>query len=314
MLYKQKNNRHCERSEAILMKHDTKKQITALTLFTRNDNLFYKKQKGFTLIEMVIAITILGIVGSISALIIGKTLDGYAATARRAKLHSGARLAVDRIAREVRHALPNSICTYDGSNCSNSANRFYFIKALDGGEYQTSSGNYTNGNARAPLPLSPTTATSFDVLSNNSLSASSNDWVVLYNTNNTDIYSSTTKRKQISSLTTKAVDASNSVGVVNFASAISFNGNSPSRRFQIIENNVTLFYLNGSNLYRASSSFAAPNTALSPKLLLENVSALSFSYIPGSQQRASVLTIDLTFTVNNETVRIIHEAHIQNAA
>jgi len=277
--------------------------------------MFIKKyNKGFTIIEMVIAITILGIIGGLSALIIDRTVDGYDATARRAKLHSGVRLAVDRIAREARHALPNSVCTYDGSNCNNSADRFYFLKTIDAGEYQTATGNYSSGNARAPLPISPTTATSFDVLSTDSLTASAADWVVVYNTNNTDIYSGTTKRKQISSITLKDVDGTNNVAVVNFSSSISFPTHSPSRRVQIIENNATLFYLSGTDLYRATSTFSAPNTPVGEKLLLENVTALNFSYVPGTQQRASVLTIDLTITVKGEAVRIIHEAHIQNAA
>jgi len=271
-------------------------------------------KKGFTLVEMVIAITILGIVGSLSAVILNHTVDGYDATARRAKIHSGIRLAIDRIAREARHALPNSICTYNGSNCSNSADRVYFLKSTEGGEYQTLSGNYTSGNARAPLPVSPNSATSFDVISTDNLNASANDWAIVYNTNNTAIYSSTSKRKQISSITTKAVDASNNIHVINFGSAVSFPGHSPSRRFQIIQNNATLFYLSSGNLYRATSAITSPNTPSSSQILLENVSALSFSYIAGTQQRASVLRIDITVTVNSETVHVIHEAHIQNAA
>jgi len=272
-----------------------------------------KISTGFTLVEMVIAITILGIIGSISALIIDRTIDGYDATARRAKLHSSARLAIERIVREVRHALPNSICTFNGSNCDSSANRLYFLKTLDGAEYQTQTGNYTSGNPRAPLPIS-VTATSFDAISTDSLNANANDWVVVYNTNNTDIYTSTDRRKQINSITTKAVDASNNVSVLNFASAVSWPTNSPSRRFQIIEDNATLFYLSGSDLFRATSTFTSPNTPLGAQLLLENVAALSFSYVAGIQQRASVLTIDLTITIKNESVRIIHETHIQNAA
>ena len=276
--------------------------------------LIKKYNKGFTIIEMVIAITILGIVGGLSALIIDRTVDGYDATARRAKLHSGVRLAVDRIAREARHALPNSVCTYDGSNCNNSANRFYFLKTIDAGEYQTLSGNYASGNPRAPLPISPTTATSFDILSTDNLTASANDWVVVYNTNNTDIYSATTKRKQITSITLKDIDGTNNVAVVNFSSSISFPTHSPSRRVQVIEDNATIFYLSGTDLYRATSTFSAPNTPVDERLLLENVTSLDFSYKPGTQQRASVLTIDITITVKGEAVRIIHEAHIQNAA
>jgi len=277
--------------------------------------LIKKHNKAFTIIEMVIAITILGIVGGLSALIIDRTVDGYDATARRAKLHSGIRLAVDRIAREARHALPNSICTYDGSNCNSSADRFYFLKTIDAGEYQTVTGNYTSGNARAPLPISPTTATSFDVLSTDNLTASATDWVVVYNTNNTDIYTiSTTKRNQISSIILKDVDGTNNITTVNFSSSISFPTHSPSRRVQIIKNNATLFYLSGTDLYRASSFLLTPNTPEDEQLLLENVTDLDFSYIPGTQQRASVLTIDITITVKGEAVRIIHEAHIQNAA
>lgn len=273
---------------------------------------------GFTLIEMVISITILGIVGGVSALIIGRTVDGYDATARRAKLQSSARLAVDRIAREIRHALPNSVCTYNGTNCNNTANRVYFLKTIDGGEYQTQSGVYSSAAARSPLPVAPNTATHFDVLSTNSLTASVKDWVVVYNTNNTSIYNTTAnRRKQISSITTKDINGSaptNDIAVINFTASSSFPEQSPSRRFQIIENQATLFYLLGSDLYRANSLITSPNTPTNPQLLLENISALSFSYVAGTQQRASVLRIDLSITVKGETIHIIHEAHIQNAA
>ena len=306
-------------SEAILRNKGMHNKIAASGLknkhflvLSRND-----KANGFTLIEMVIAITILGIVGGLAALIIDRSVDGYDATARRGKLHSGARLAIDRIAREARHALPNSVCTYNGTNCNNTADRVYFLKTTEGGEYQTLTGNYAGGNSRASLPITPSTATSFDVLSANSLNANANDWVVLYNTNNTAIYNTTNKRKQINSITTKDIDgigAANDIAVINFASAISFPGHSPSRRFQIIQNNATLFYLNGTDLYRATSTFAAPNTPLNEQILLQNVSALNFSYVAGTQQRASVLRIDLTLTIKNESVHIIHEVHIQNAA
>jgi len=283
------------------------------SVIPRNDD-----SKGFTLIEMVISITILGIVGGMSALIIDRTVEGYDSTARRAKLYSSARLAIDRISREVRQALPNSICTYNGSNCNNTADRFYFLKSTDGGEYQTQTGNYPNGTPRAPMPITSATATSVDVLSTNSLTLGpGNNWMVLYNTNNNTIYSSATKRKQISSITTKDVDGTgptDDIAVINFSGATSFPEHSPSRRFQIIQEAPVIFYLSGTDLLRATSTFTAPNTPSGGQLLLENVSTLNFSYIAGTQQRASVLRIDLTITVKGESVQIIHEAHIQNAA
>lgn len=274
------------------------------------------QQHGFTLIEMVVAIVLLGIVGGISALIIGRTVDGYDDLARREKIHSGIRMATDRIAREIRHALPNSICTYNGISCSNSADRLYFIKTRDGGEYQTRSGNYYPGQVRAPLPVTPASASSFDVLTTNSINAAVNDWVVVYNVNNTDIYTSTSRRKQISSVTTRDVDnvaPANDISAITFSTAVSFPEHSPEHRFHVIENNATLFYLSGTDLFRGTSNLGNPNVPTATQLLLQNVSALSFSYVPGTQYRAGVLRINITVTKNNESIQFIHEAHVQNA-
>jgi len=275
------------------------------------------KQSGFTLVEIVVAISILGIIGSLAALMINNTVEGYDALARRAKAQTSIRLAVDRIARELRHALPNSVCTYNGSGCSSAGDRFYFLKSVDAGEYQDQPGTYSSGQAHAPLAVSPSTAGSVDVISNNTLNASANQWLVVYSVDNSNIYSTTNKRKQISSITTKDVDGSapaNDIAVVNFSGSVNFPGHSPARRFHIIENNATLFYLSGTDLYRAQSSFAAPQTPSSgtEQLLLQNVAALGFSYVAGSPQRAGLLRIDITLQQNAETLHLIHEAHVQN--
>ncbi len=273
--------------------------------------------KGFTLVEIVVVITLMGIIGGISAVMISNTVEGYDALARRNTMQSGARLAVDRIARELRHALPNSVCSYDGSSCNNSGNKVYFIKTVTAGKYQNQPGTYTSGQLHAPLPVTPASASSVDIIDANSLNASANQWLVVYNVNNSGIYSSTSKRKQISSITTKDVDgvgAANDIAVVNFSGSVSFPGHSPSQRFHIIENNATMFYLSGTDLYRAQGSFAAPQTPLAgtEQLLLQNVGALAFNYVAGSPQRAGLLQIDITVQKNSELIHLVHEAHVQN--
>ena len=91
------------------------------------------KQSGFTLVEIIIVISIMGIIGGLSTLIIGRSLDSYAALERRTDLQTSIRLAVERISRELRHALPHSLCVHDGASCVGTAeNRFYFIQKLDG--------------------------------------------------------------------------------------------------------------------------------------------------------------------------------------
>ena len=110
---------------------------------------FSNKQSGFTLVEIIIVIAIMGIIGGLASMIIGRSLDSYAALERREHLQTSIRLAVERISRELRHALPNSICVHGGSSCVTSAqNRFYFIPVKAMGRYQDRPGVYT-----APHPF-----------------------------------------------------------------------------------------------------------------------------------------------------------------
>ncbi len=230
---------------------------------------------------------------------------------------SGYPETVERISRELRHALPNSVCTDDGSGCNNPGSIVYFIRTVDAGEYQTRSGSYASGQARAPLPVTPASASSFDVLSGDNLNAAAGQWVVVYNTDNSDIYSSGSRRQQISAISSKDTDgaAPDDVSVVQFASAVSFPTHSPARRFHVIENNAVLFYLQGTDLYRAQSSFSSPSTPVSgtENLLLENVSACTFTYVPGSLLRSGLLRIDITVDNGKETLKMIHEAQVYNA-
>ena len=78
---------------------------------------------GFTIIEAIVVIVITGILAGIVALIIGRTAGSYDSLNRRDKLQTSARLAIERIVREVRHALPSSICTFNGATCAGPADR-----------------------------------------------------------------------------------------------------------------------------------------------------------------------------------------------
>lgn len=283
-----------------------------------------QQQNGFSLVEIIIAIVLLGIVGGLAAMIIGRTLDAYSAVGRREELQASMRLAIERMTREVRHALPNSICVRSGANCINgSADRFYFVPVASAGKYQDRAGVYYPGQFRSRLPVSPLSGNQFDVLTAtvaNPLTANTGDWVAVYNLNNSDIYAGTNNvRHAIVGISSKDVqndaNGSNDIQVIQLNAGSSFAYHSPARRFHVIDNNrqVTLFYLNGTDLYRDTTTFNNPNTISGNQhLLLQNVQACSFSYSPGSQQRGALLRIDLTVAEQGEQIRIIHDAHIYN--
>jgi len=63
---------------------------------------------GFTLIEMIIVIVILGIIGLIIGRIINSATRGYQSRAAMKELQSSGRLALDYLELELRYAVPNS--------------------------------------------------------------------------------------------------------------------------------------------------------------------------------------------------------------
>ncbi|PIE20547.1 MAG: hypothetical protein CSA61_01270 [Neptuniibacter caesariensis] len=86
-------------------------------------------QAGFTLVELIIVITLLGIISLVTVGFITSTMQGYADLTRRDQLSSAARVAVERMAREVRNALPNSIRVNADGSC------LEFIPALAASRY-----------------------------------------------------------------------------------------------------------------------------------------------------------------------------------
>lgn len=60
-------------------------------------------RRGFTLIEAIATIVILGAIGSMTSMMIANSVDGYAAATTSAQLHTEASVAMDRIVRALRN-------------------------------------------------------------------------------------------------------------------------------------------------------------------------------------------------------------------
>ena len=114
------------------------------------------RMAGFTLAESVIVILITGILAAVVAIFIRAPVQGYFDTVRRAELTDQADLALRRITRDVRLALPNSVrlSTVGG------VHYIEFIMTRSGGRYRDVSDGSTGGDF---LSFSNTADLSFDV-------------------------------------------------------------------------------------------------------------------------------------------------------
>lgn len=134
------------------------------------------RQAGFTMIEAIMVIVITGILSSMVAIFIKSSVDSYLAAERRAELTEVADLALRRLSREVRLALPNSLRVTTVA----SVTYIEFIPTSDGGRYRDTGDGSAGG---AVLDFVTAANKSFDVLGPMPTLATggSGDYIVVYN-------------------------------------------------------------------------------------------------------------------------------------
>lgn len=97
-------------------------------------SLRHTASKGFTLIEMVISITVLGILSTSAAVFLRGPITSYFDTERRADLSDAGGLAMAKLSQEISRAVPNSVRV-----TTVSATEFYleFLPVLSEGRYRS---------------------------------------------------------------------------------------------------------------------------------------------------------------------------------
>lgn len=147
-----------------------------------------RSTRGFTLIEMIVVITIGAVISTTLLMFFKPAFDGFLASRARADLTDQADTALRRMVRDVRAAVPNSIRMV-GTQC------FELIPTSGGGRFRSgpdtvndAAASCTPGAAcAAPLDSSRAT-TEFDVLTPYASVPAVGDWVVIGNQSPADVY------------------------------------------------------------------------------------------------------------------------------
>ena len=299
-------------------------------------------RRGFTLIEMVVAIIVLGIVGTAFGVFIVPAINANQAVERRAALVDSAEIAVRRMARDIRIALPNSVRV---SYVAGTGFAVEMIPTIDGGRYCL--GGDANCAGAAQILAIGSSDTDFDILGcfhNATFTGAtfpSTAFRLVVGDSNGAVYSAAGTNAVVTptatSITLSTVNGggagSGACGASSGAStsyrhhlalsaAQTFPNGSSRRRVFIIQTPVTYICNIAAGTLTRYYSYAISGTAPTPTsppagatsaLVTDRVSACTVTTLTPDVQAQGYVKLSLSLTNAGETVQLNHETELDNS-
>lgn len=281
-------------------------------------DMTYRRQAGFTLVEMIMVIVITGIIGGMAAMFLRAPIQQYMDVSRRAELTDIADTAILRMARDVRTAVPNSIRV---ANCGTNP-CVEFLPTKDGGRYRADTPGDILDFAIADG--------SFDIIGSQINFAASDVIVVGSTQSDGNPPYGTTAASGVQRAYTGAAGLRSNVSIT--ATQFPAFAQLASQRFDVVDGaqqavtyacEGTLGTLNASGNgqgrlvkhwgYGFNTAQVAPvSLGGSSALLADKVSACVIDYdVPN--RRFGLLAVRLTLTSGGESVSLYNEIHVNNA-
>ncbi len=284
-------------------------------------------QRGFTLVELIMVIVIMGVIGGVVSVFMKAPIDAYFASARRAELTDVADTTARRISRDLHKALPNSV-RKPGATCVE------FIPTKTGGRYRTATPGDTLDFTEPRVADG-----SFNMLGKNSVlpvdqkivggAAGVGDLVVVNNQGSgavSDAYASNNTARVTGLGEETAAPIETPINIVNTI----FPQPSIGNRFYVVPaGEQVVGYVcndNGTNtsgtgtgtLRRYIATLPGANSCVLPVAGSNNVTSVSTMATKVSSCSFAInasnvlVSMVLQLTDSNETVSLYHQVHVNN--
>ncbi|HXH54484.1 MAG TPA: type II secretion system protein [Gammaproteobacteria bacterium] len=308
-----------------------------------------QKQKGVTLIELVIVMVLAGILSVVVSVFIAQPISAYASVARRASLVDAAEMTLRRMSRDIQSAVPNSVRVKKVGDRS----AVEMLNIVEGMRYR---GSVAGAYLDFIQPI-----TNFHVLGRfqyalaNPSCAANKCRLVVYNTGaniggtdnpapGANVYSTVMAPACLAPAsgcnpppnsvtitpvsTTVTLTNPGNEGNISMSPAVQFALPSPRQRIEIVDTPVTYLCDLSSNqqqITRYANYTITPVQPIDPTIfplkdpdvttaaqLTSHVTACSFMYNPGTPTRNGVITMSITLTSGGETITLMRQVGVNN--
>jgi len=249
--------------------------------------LMRKNSSGFTLIELITVIIILGVLAAAISSFIKFTTQIYSEATARDQLVSSTRFAIERLNRDVRNALPNSLRLTNSDRC------IEFTPIIESTIY-------------TKIPVAPEDSSNQITVIRFDESFNSNWSAIVYPLTPNDVYPATTSNSD----KIHPVDSISEIGnewVVTLDNQVLFSEHSPTQRLYFVNENETVEYcLQGENLRRNGI------------LMAQDIHNIGLTFVPpfeiepATLQRNAMVQIHIILEKNNEIVTFNNEIQVLN--
>ena len=278
---------------------------------------------GFTLIELIVTMTIIVIIVSFGAFMISGPVSGFTDQVRRAELVDSAESSLRRIGRDVRRSLPNSVrITTNGSITA-----LELLNVVEGVRYRAGP---PPGDANARLIFNTADGAFNSIGLFNAIAkpfSSTTHYLSVYNVG----VAGANAYELINVITPPGtqidIDAAAEAGEdnVQLDPWFQFAYPSPRQRIYLIDTPVSFLCDTATgNLTRYAGYAIATNQADRDSaaellaaggvaaLMSDNLTACTFTFTPGTAQRDGLVTMSLTVADAGESIVLLQQAHIDN--
>jgi MSHA biogenesis protein MshO len=294
--------------------------------------IFARRALGFTLVEAIVVMVITSILAGIMVLFIRRPVQSYVDTAARADMADVAEIALRRMSRELRGAVPNSLRLTTAGGVT----LLEFIPSKAGGRYLATDDGADSANANLPpLVFTAGGGNTFYVVSPMPAppyAIASNDRIIVYNLgngiNNSDAY----EANAANLATVGSVNGK----LITLVSNTFTNGalSSPGRRFTVARPPVTFACVDsaaGTGALRRLTNYGflanQPNLAaltgtpnVENALMAANVRGCSFTVQQLPNRNTALISLAIALARSNpgsggnglETVTLAQQIQVNN--